>query len=158
MRVADPTAGVYGTAKDGASFLNSYSTTSAAEDKAEVWAALMTCPSRLLGSQTLRLKADVLRLRANIADLYVNAPDTMTAGRTRTYTVSAGQMTLIAELFDSESGQVLARVVDTREARNTGTMQLSNSVVNASEARDIASAWARILHNGLDKARGIGKK
>jgi len=101
---------------------------------------------------------DVLRVKINIVNLYVNAPDVMTPGRTRTYTVSAGQMTLIAELFDSESGQVLARVVDTREARNTGTMQLSNSVVNASEARDIASAWARILHNGLDKARGIGKK
>jgi hypothetical protein len=39
---------------------------------------------------------DVLRLRASIADLYVNAPDTMSPGRTRTYTVSAGEMTLVA--------------------------------------------------------------
>jgi len=37
-------------------------------------------------------------------------------------------------------------------------MSYSNSVVNASEARSIASAWARILRNGLDKAHGIGKK
>jgi len=101
---------------------------------------------------------DVLRVRINIVNLYVNAPDTMSAGRSRTYTVSAGQMTLVAEFIDSESGQVLARVVDTREARNTGMMQLSSSVVNAGEARDIASAWARILHNALDKAHGIGKK
>jgi hypothetical protein len=100
---------------------------------------------------------DVLRMTAIIANLYVNAPDTMTAGRSRTYTVSAGEMTLVAELYDSESGQVIGRVIDRREARDTGMMTLSNSVVNASEARDIASSWARILRNGLDKAHGIGK-
>jgi Protein of unknown function (DUF3313) len=100
---------------------------------------------------------DVLRVKINIVDLYVTAPDTMSAGRTRTYVMSAGQMTLVAELYDSESGQVLARAVDTREARNTGRLQLSSSVVNAAEARDIASAWARILHNALDKAHGIGR-
>jgi len=101
---------------------------------------------------------DVLGVKVHIANLYVNAPDTMSAGRSRTYTTSAGQMTMVSELSDSQSGQVLARLVDTREAGNTNMMQLSNSVLNAGEARDVASAWARILHNGLDKAQGIGKK
>jgi len=101
---------------------------------------------------------DVLRIRANVVNLYVNAPDTMTAGRSRTYTVSAGEMTLFAELYDSETGEVLARIVDRSEARNSGMMSLSNSVVNASEARSVAANWARILRNGLDKAHGIGKK
>jgi len=101
---------------------------------------------------------DVLRVKARIINLYVNAPDTGTVGRSRTFTVSAGEMTLLAELFDSETGQVLARIVDRREARSTGMLTLSNSVVNAGEARDIASGWARILRNGLDKAHGIGKK
>ena len=96
--------------------------------------------------------ADVLRLQIGIIDLYVNAPDTMTPGRSRTYTLSAGEMTLVGELMDSESGQVISRVIDRREARNTGTMQLTNSVVNAQEARAIASSWARILRNRLDAA------
>ncbi len=96
--------------------------------------------------------ADVLRLQIGITDLYVNAPDTMTPGRSRTYTLSAGEMTLVGELMDSESGQVISRVIDRREARNTGTMQLTNSVVNAQEARTIASSWARILRNRLDAA------
>jgi hypothetical protein len=100
--------------------------------------------------------ADVLGVRAVIVNLYVNAPDTMTAGRSRTYTVSAGEMTLIAELYDSESGQVLARVIDRREASETGMMTLTSSVVNVGEARQIASSWARILRNGLDKAHAIG--
>lgn len=100
---------------------------------------------------------DVLRLRASIVDLYVNAPDTMSPGRTRTYTVSAGEMTLVAELVDSESGQVIARVLDRREAQGTGMMTLTNSVVNRQEAGIIASSWARILRKRLDAAHGIGK-
>ncbi len=98
---------------------------------------------------------DVLRVEAMIINLYVNAPDTMTSGRSRTYTVSAGEMTLVIQLRDSESGAIIARAVDRREATDTGMMQLSNSVVNASEARMIASSWAKILKKGLDKAHGI---
>lgn len=101
---------------------------------------------------------DVLRVKAKIVNLYVNAPDTGTTGRSRTYTLSTGEMTILAELYDSETGQLLARIVDRREARNTTMLTLSNSVVNAGEARDIASSWARILRNGLDKAHGIGNK
>ena len=101
---------------------------------------------------------DVLRVKAKLVNLYVNAPDTRTAGRSRTYTVSAGEMTIFAELYDSETGEVLARVADRHEARDSGTLTLTNSVVNADEARSIASSWARILRNGLDKAHAIGKK
>ena len=96
--------------------------------------------------------ADVLRLQIGIADLYVNAPDTMSPGRSRTYTLSAGEMTLVGELIDSESGQVISRVIDRREARNSGVMQLTNSVVNAQEGRAIAASWARILRSRLDAA------
>lgn len=103
---------------------------------------------------------DVLRVKAHIINLYVTAPDTDTkaAGMSRTYAMSAGEMSLVAELYDSESGEVLARVVDRREARSSGAMKLANSVTNESDFRDIASFWARILRKSLDKAHGIGKK
>jgi hypothetical protein len=78
----------------------------------------------------------VLRVKIKILNLYVNAPDTMAAGRSRTFTVSAGEMTMFMELYDSETGAVLARVVDRREGRNTGQMQLSSSVVNTGESAD----------------------
>ena len=100
---------------------------------------------------------DVLRVKATIVNLYVNAPDTKSPGA-RTYVASAGEMSLVAELFDTESGQVLARVVDRSEARNIGSMTWANSASNAFEARDIAAGWARLLRQGLDKAKGIGKK
>lgn len=101
---------------------------------------------------------DVLRVKVAIVDLYVNAPDTESVGMSRTYTVSAGQMTLFAELFDSESGQLLARVIDKREGRDDQMYRLSSSVVQRGELQDIASAWARILRGALDKAHGIGSK
>jgi len=101
---------------------------------------------------------DVLRVRAEIKDLYVNAPDTMEPGRTRTYTMSAGEMTLVMELADSETDAVLARVYDRREARDTGMLSWTNSVTNRMEAEQAANTWARILRARLDAARGIGKK
>jgi predicted NBD/HSP70 family sugar kinase len=66
-------------------------------------------------------------------------------------------MTLIAELTDSASGQVLARVADRREATNT-RMQITNGMINESEARWIAAAWAKTLRKALDNAQAIGAK
>jgi len=102
--------------------------------------------------------ADVLRVKVSIVNLYVTAPDVLSSGPTKAYTISPAEMTLFAELFDSETGEVIARVVDRREARATGMATLTTKSVNAAEARTIASAWARILRNGLDGAHGIGKK
>jgi hypothetical protein len=99
---------------------------------------------------------DVLEVRARIADLYVNAPDTMEAGRTYSFTMNAGEMTLVLELRDSETGQVLARAFDRREARETGQFNWTTSVSNEADARDIARRWARILHQRLDAARASG--
>lgn len=101
---------------------------------------------------------DVLRVKAKIVNLYVNAPATRAAGRSRTYTVSAGEMTIFAELYDSETGELLARVADRREARSSAPLTLSDNVENVYEARLIASSWARVLRNGLDKAHAIGTK
>jgi len=100
--------------------------------------------------------ADVLRVKVNVVNLYVNAPDTRTASRS--YVVFAGEMTLFAELFDSETGQVEARLVDRREARSTGRLQLTSAMENADEARTIAATWARILRKALDRAHGVGGK
>jgi hypothetical protein len=100
---------------------------------------------------------DVLRVKVNIVNLYVNAPSGTGAGRSRTYVSSAGQMTLLAELVDSASGQVLARVADRREANGgAARMQMADKVINEGEARQVAADWARILRKAMDKARAIG--
>ncbi len=100
---------------------------------------------------------DVLRVSAAIANLYITAPEKMSAGRSRTYTTSAGHMTLVAELRDSVTGKLMARAVDSVQGRDTGNFQITSSVTNMSSARTALSKWARILRQGLDDASGRSK-
>lgn len=97
---------------------------------------------------------DVLRVTAAIVDLYVTAPDVDRVGRNKTYTVSGGRMTLIAELRDTESGAILARVADRKEATNSSYFQWTNRATNTADARRILKSWAGALRKGLDSARG----
>jgi len=96
---------------------------------------------------------DVMRFSSAIVDLWPRAVDTQEPGRNYTFTTSAGSAVLYAELKDSETGQLFARVVDGREARNSGTMRWTNSVENTAEARAMVSDWARILRKRLDAVR-----
>ncbi|HEV7714134.1 MAG TPA: DUF3313 family protein [Steroidobacteraceae bacterium] len=97
---------------------------------------------------------DVLRVRAQIVDLYINAPDTMTPG-TRTYVVNAGEMTLIADLYDSQTNALIGHVIDRQRGLEQGPydLQIANIVTNTAEADRILSIWARRLRAALDKAR-----
>jgi hypothetical protein len=99
---------------------------------------------------------DTLQVRAGLADVYINAPDAMTAGSTRTYTMNAGRMTLVMELRDGPTGQLLARVVDRHAGNETGYAQVANSVTNSAEFRQAVTAWAKRLVKGLDKLQGKG--
>jgi hypothetical protein len=59
-------------------------------------------------------------------------------------------MTLVLELRDSITGEILARVVDTRSGRNSGMMTITNRVTNTADARRAIRIWAQALRNGLD--------
>ncbi len=98
---------------------------------------------------------DVLRVTAGIINLYISAPDTMQTGRSRIYTVSAGEMTLVAELRDAETGAILARVADRKSGSSFGRLQWTTKATNISEARRALRGWATILRTGLDAARGV---
>jgi len=60
-------------------------------------------------------------------------------------------MTLVAELRDSVTGELLARVVDTQRGRQTGTLSFTNSVTNTADARRAIGIWATALRQGLDE-------
>ena len=96
---------------------------------------------------------DVLRVIPKLEDVYVNAPDLMAPGRTRTYVMNAGRMSLLAELRDSETGAIIARVSDQSEARDLPYFELATSVSNSVEARRMIADWARILRARLDSVR-----
>jgi len=96
---------------------------------------------------------DVLKLRVNIANLYVNAPEAASgASPSYNFSMSAGEMTLFLELFDSETGQILARAVDRQEGRSPNIARMAGSVTNIAAAEGIAAEWARIMRDALDRA------
>jgi hypothetical protein len=96
---------------------------------------------------------DVLLLRPAIRNLDVAAPDKKMPGMTTTIVTSAGQMTLYLELYDSATGDIIARITDRKISRASGGAQRSNSVVNRAEADRILRRWADILLSHLDAAK-----
>jgi hypothetical protein len=95
----------------------------------------------------------VLDVVPNIINLYVNAPDTMTAGRSKTYAMDAGSMTLALQLSDSVTGTLLAMAYDSKRDPNRGKMQWSTSVSNRAAASRVLTQWAEQLKRDLDAAR-----
>ncbi|RPI13495.1 MAG: DUF3313 domain-containing protein [Lysobacterales bacterium] len=96
---------------------------------------------------------DVLRVRTGVMNLDVNAPDTQSAGMSRTYTANAGAATLVVEMRDSTSGALLGRVLDSRETRETASMQRATSVSNLADFRALFGNWARISTKGLEELK-----
>lgn len=99
---------------------------------------------------------DTLLVIPAIVDLYITAPDTMSAGRSRTYTANSGRMTLVLELRDSVTGETLARVVDGQSGRNIGIMTITNRATNTADAQRAMNIWARALRGGLDSLHKPG--
>jgi hypothetical protein len=96
---------------------------------------------------------DVLELDIAITDLYLVAPDLPTAGRIEVFAVSAGEMTLVAELRDSVSGETAMRLYDHGRARESARPERIVHFDNEIEARRVAAGWAKALREALDAAR-----
>lgn len=97
---------------------------------------------------------DVLTLRPFIVNLDIHAPDVQGTVRTRTYTTSAGEMTLKLELIDALTGEVQGRVVDRRRGVEHRQLQWTSSVTNRAEFERILRRWADLLRDGVDRVRG----
>jgi len=93
---------------------------------------------------------DILVLRPAIMDLDVTAPDVGSVGMGRTYTASAGAMTLYMEFYDSVTSALLGRIVDRKASRNSGTWTISSRVSNKAEADRIFRQWTGLLIAKMD--------
>jgi hypothetical protein len=69
---------------------------------------------------------------------------------TRTFVTSAGEMTLYMELYDSMTGDILARVIDAKAAGNHGIAHMSSRVTNQADADRVLANWADTLRDRLD--------
>jgi hypothetical protein len=101
--------------------------------------------------------ADVVEMQAAIVNLYITAPDVsmQTAGRSKVYTSDAGHMTLIMQLHDSVTGQLLVRAYDHGDA-GPDMWTWTTSVTNTAEAKRIIAAWANALRKAWDASRADG--
>jgi len=97
---------------------------------------------------------NVMILRPAIVDLDVTAPDIPAAGRTQSFSTSAGSARIYIEFYDSVTGQILARAADFQRARDNGTFQWASSVSNRAEARRVLRRWADMLVEALDEVHG----
>lgn len=101
---------------------------------------------------------DVLLVRPAIIDLDVVAPDVQSASRSTSFASSAGSMTLYMELYDSVTGDLLAKAVDPTSDRDTSMMQWQTSVSNRAAAKRLMKPWAVALRKGLDKSKEATKQ
>ena len=91
----------------------------------------------------------VLILRPAIINLDVTVPGKMTAGMSRNFSASAGQMTLYLELLDGKTGALIGRVIDPEAAGMDEMIQVRNSVTNRADADRVLRRWATILNDHL---------
>ena len=97
---------------------------------------------------------DVLTIQASLIGIAPSAPKdaNMSAGRSRTYTDGAGSMAVMVAYGDSESGEVLGIMKDSRSS-NTNWGR-NNSVSNMSDVRSMFNSWAVTIRSGLDNVHG----
>ena len=99
---------------------------------------------------------DVLRVTAELIDLIVSNPtEGSTGGREQQYTSSYGEVTLILELRDSQSGEIFARAAERRDPtrdRGGGLVRVSPTFVQ-SDVRRMFDQWGAVLRTGLDAIR-----
>jgi hypothetical protein len=114
-------------------------------------------------SQAFRVASEpgprTLRVSARIVNLKVRAPAPPSTGGERSFVLDAGEMTLILDTRDSQTGAPLARIADRRIVRPSsagiqGGYQ-NIPVNNWGAVRELASRWARILREGLDNLHQI---
>ena len=96
---------------------------------------------------------NVMRIKPQIVDLDVYAPDTKSAGMTRSYTQQAGRMTLKLEIYDAVTGDLIATASDRRESPSKSYYQWTTSASNQADARRMLRTWAKDLRKRLDEAR-----
>ena len=101
---------------------------------------------------------DVLLLVGSVIDVVSNVPpdvDTAKfAGRGGVYLTSVGDATLVLELRDSQSNEVLGRAADRRAAESPFAFEVNN-VTAWTQVHLLAQAWASTLRKRLEEIEKV---
>ena len=92
---------------------------------------------------------DVLLVRPNIVNLNITRPDVSSPSMARSYSASAGSMTLYLELIDAETSEVLVRAYDSK-ADPDSFVNYANKITNRQAADRMLKNWATRLRDAMD--------
>lgn len=99
---------------------------------------------------------DVLHIQARLIAIAPSAAKddnrSRGTGRSRVYTEGAGALAVGVVFADSETGEILGLMKDSRTTTNNWGM--NNSVSNMSDVRRMFNSWALGIRNDLDTAHG----
>jgi hypothetical protein len=96
--------------------------------------------------------AGVLLLVGGLIDVVSKVPPVdECAGRCEVYLTEIGEATLVLELRDSVTQEVLVRAIDRRLAESPGWAIEADSVTVWSEVRRLARSWARLMRERLEE-------
>jgi hypothetical protein len=99
---------------------------------------------------------DVLLVRGSLLDVISNVPP-RDSGRTQAFLQQVAEATLVIEVYDSQSGAILARAAERRVAEDlTGRATRVYSGEGWEQVRDLARLWARTLREGLEELATTG--
>lgn len=92
---------------------------------------------------------DTIIIRGALHDIVSNVPPER-SGRGDVFLSQVGEITLILEVVDSMSDEVIFRALERRALDRSGTAIRASSVTSRAEARRVIRRWATILREGLD--------
>jgi hypothetical protein len=98
-----------------------------------------------------------LLLFGTLVDVVSRVPPLNQPGRYDVYLSSVGEATLVFELRDATSNEVLARAADRRAAERVGVGIKASTVTTWSEVRNLAQSWAIQLRKRLDEITVVGE-
>lgn len=93
---------------------------------------------------------DTLLLVSALHDIVSKVPPER-GERGNTFVSEIGEATLVLELRDSQSNEVLARAAERRAVVPTQELSMSSGVNSASEVRKVVAQWAGKLRDQLDR-------
>jgi hypothetical protein len=99
---------------------------------------------------------DILRLSVRVQDVSVTVPPRSlgNAGKAAMFLAAVGEVTLVIELYDSRSGEILARGVDTKAIEGAAVAQDGGVVTKWEGVEQLVARWASTTRMRLESLIG----
>ena len=97
---------------------------------------------------------DVMRVKTGFVNIWVNAPDRPSAGRSYSFSAEAGRATFFVEARDSMTGALLGRAVDQRIVGDNLNAWRTR-VSNRGDFRDQVEQWAVTSVRGMTELKAL---